>query len=247
MELEKSVQSPEGTIRDSLKAVCTDAAACEIAKHIVEVMRREADDETLDYNFHITGATGKMWVSEAYAERNCWFKFDTKPHSVLREVMKAEFDADCNNAEYEFIEDFHRKICDQFVSAHAHDVEHILRDKIFMGKNAPLRLIKATAFEIVPLGDIENYQILIEKNIPQSVLAAGGDPSAGISQELFRINAETGKGYNQIVREKKAAGDPKYKYVGQITTKKMYWEAQIDMFVDFSNDAPLGTPNPVVG
>jgi hypothetical protein len=241
MELEKSVQSPEGVVRESLKSVCTDANAFEIARYIVEVMRREADDETLDFDFHISGATGRMKVSEAYAQKNVWFKFDTKPTTLMRTVMNAEFDQDCNNAEYEYIEDFHRKICDHVEKDFARDVEHVLRDKIFMGKNVPCRLVRATAFECVPLGDVnpeENYQILIEKHVPQSKI----DTSGSVSEELFKINLETGKGFNQIVKEKKASGDPRYQYVVGVTTKKMYWECQIDMFVDFSNDAPLGTP-----
>ena len=66
--MEVLMQSPEGIVRKSLTDICTDATASDIARLIVETMRLEADDETLEFNFHITGQTGKMWVDNAFAK-----------------------------------------------------------------------------------------------------------------------------------------------------------------------------------
>jgi hypothetical protein len=239
-KLTPSLQSPEGVIRPSLLAIATDDNLDVIAKHIIERLENEAVcGEDLEFDFHIQGSTGKMFVSQQFADKNVWYKFDTRKSTVLDDLKRVEFEADCNVAEYDFIDEYHAKIAKTLLNKYSAEMQTALITKIFKGKDMPLQLLAVCKFEMTDfsdLGDEGASQISIEKAVPKSQI----DNSQGIAEELYRLHDQTGKSFAAIVEEKKAAGDPKYKYVVGVQANKMYWECQVDLFVDFSSDSPLG-------
>lgn len=221
-------------IRESLTTYLTDASALEVARYVVQKLDREADDETLEYDFHVTH--GEMHVDPQYAERNVWFKFDTKKKDAIHYVKRSMYEADCNVAELEYIDSFMQKVCRAIERNHATAVEAVLRRVMFKGKPMPIKLERCTMMEVIDFSQVrpeENYQLLVHKDVPKSVLDAG-EVGASVSAELFDINIRTGKGFNEIIRQKKAEGNPNYAYVTCAETKKMLWECQLDMYVNFS-------------
>jgi hypothetical protein len=227
------VYSPyEEGIRESLLTNLTDATAYEVARYVVQKMDREADQDTLEYDFQVTG--GEMVVDPALAERNTWFKFDTAKDTLLNDVKRAMYEAECTTDELQHIERWNQKVCRFVEGVFTDDVCRILRREMFRNQPVPMKLMRATNFEIIDFSSLppeDNLAIYIEKDVPQSVFE---DYGAGqVSHELFQIHAETGKGFNQIIREKKAEGDPDYQYVKAAHTRKMLWECQIDFLVNY--------------
>jgi hypothetical protein len=232
----EAVAEEQEEVRPSLRLHLTDATAQNVALYISQKMAKEADDETLEYDFHIVQS--EMSVDPQYAERNTWFRFDTRKDDAVSAVKKAMFDTDCNIVELDFIDAYLQKVCRAIERQYAAAIEDTLRRVMFKGKPYPLKLLRCTNLEIIDFSNVrpeENYNLIVHKNVPRSVLEEG-DVGGSVSAELFKINIETGKGFNAIIREKKAAGDPAYKYVTCAETKKMLWEAQLDMFVDYAAD-----------
>ncbi len=233
----------ETGIRENLRTTCTDATAMEVARFVIQKMDREADEDTLEYDFHIM--QGEMQVDPAYAERNTWFKFDVGRNNPLADVKKAMYESECTDEELLFIEDFNKKVAHYVKHYYAKDVERILRRVMFRGKDIPIKLERVTSFEVIDFSgmpDEHNYQLLVDKRVPKSAYA-NGDLGASVTEELFRINRETGEGFNAIIRRKKAEGDENYKWVHGATTKKMLWESQIDMFVNYmAMERPADAP-----
>ena len=227
------IETPVDPIRKRLRDSLGDDAVRAVAKEVVRQLERECDEETLEYDFQIN--QGEMVMDLEHIEKNTTFKFDVRKGGACDKVRKALFAEECNDDELLFIEEFRRNVGRRIVEAYSPQVEQALRDAMFKGQPIPIKLMKVCDFDIVDLSDMEqehNYQLIIEKKVPQSVLQDGGGGNP-VSSELFRINAATGKGFNAIIKEKKAAGDPNYQYVVSATTKKMLWDGQIDMFINF--------------
>lgn len=229
-------------VRDSIKSNLTDATALEVARYVVSKLDREADNETLEYDFHImveqSEFTG-MKVDAAYQEKNTWFKFDLDKNLTISNVKKAMFEDECNLTELEFIDDFMRKVCEIIEKDHAVLVETILKRVMFKNQPIDIKLERCTGLEIIDFSKIrpeENLALVVNKNVPQSVLNDGGG-GGQVTAELFDIHFKTGEGFNEIIARKKREGDPNYQYVVDAETKKMLWEAQLDMFVNYFSPA----------
>lgn len=242
---------------DELKTYFDTKCAEQVAEDIVELMDKVANDDNLEVDFRLSG--GKMVGS--LKSPNTWFKADALPGTKLQEVKdtiaetvgenfdeKDEAARDRMYERVEVIDLFRDKVRIVLNSGLFHDrVANTMR-RVALG-NVPRQLVPfdTIRFLEIEIGEAcpDDYIISIQKMAKiDQVTGQFIEPPQSVNQDLFETHRETGKSFEDIIAEKKAAGDPRYECVAGVLKKRYSFEVHCRIAADFSFcDLPEGSPS----
>jgi len=222
-----------------------DSNADILAKYIIENFY-EGENREIDYDFSLE--KGKMKGSGTHA--NLSLKFDTNDDSLASKIRDILCDEriEATKERSILLRDFLELTGNLIIGKYINDLRKKIRVVVFgeecSEKMAPLEKILFIGLDITDIPP-ENSILMVRKDIPKNVIEANKkgrkeeadalyNPSHGISEELFRISKITGENYETIIARKKIEGDPRYKHVTGIETKRYIYECQLDLYIDFS-------------
>ena len=214
-------------------------------------------DNLLDYDFQLS--SGEMIVDELTDANTNW-KFDILKDNIFDAVEAENKTKDELSHEesmryngYKAIKDFqdhimnledyseeqeaniisfYADICELINTEHIDRIREGVRRAVLKKQNkliTPLKVIKAVDVEV---GESEGAgTIVIRKSLPQDVLDQGG---TSVMPILVRMQNETGKSFEEIIDEKKEAGDELFQYIDGIERRKTIFDCTLDLFVDYS-------------
>lgn len=213
-----------------LSELLTKQTAEIAARHIVKSAVYIKDNETINFDCDFKINKGIL-VSE---DTNTWLKFDLKDDFYCEELKKIQLEF----TKIETLEEY--KAFDTWINLVGTFIETKYKDKL--ADNIRFHLLGGVSRDFFPLKDIKvkfieldelpvNDKVMkIDKLSPPDFI---GQP---VSEEIFKIMEETGKNAEKIIEEKKAEGDPNYKYITGVTFTKEFYECSIDLWVDYSPD-----------
>jgi len=199
-----------------------------IAEYIVNSIGdlEEVFEQSLDYEFDLKG--GQV-IGKDIA--NTFYNFDTNDETVLNKIvsyMNLLTDKEVKDRIESF--DRFRKDVGEYIENNLKiKLEEKIRKHILNNSSKelfPLRSINILDFELSDKPEID-YVIVVQKNAPPGV------ETPPVSQELIELS-KTGRDFKDIIAEKKASGDPKYRYVSGAYKKKYWYEVRLNMYVDYS-------------
>lgn len=203
-----------------------------IANHVADIMGPKGTEpnpiKDLDAKFDLV--QGKMLKTD---DVNTWFKFDAQL-PLIRDII----DNGLSNPKVEANDELIKKY-DAFLKqtglifrtpALQKKIGDALRKNLLGDAPEfvfPLTNIQVNYFEIGDLPPID-YTLKIKKEGPSHL------PAVSVNQDLFEEFLRSGKRANEVIAERKAAGDERYKYVVEATEKKYLYEVNLELYVDYS-------------
>jgi len=220
----------------------TDDNADKLALYIVNHF---GEDKTKDIDYDFSLSSGVMETSRGIGAGtpNLTFKFDTLDDTDPKKILEVLCDETIEVTEdrQKLLNDFLANTGDFITTRYGNALRQKIRDVIFAGQPTaeilPMATMKFVALDIIDIPEGEESVVVVKKNVPESELDPTSEYSMlsrPVSQELLQINAETGKSFRDIIKEKKAEGDLSYKYVSNVEVKKHFYECELNLFVDFS-------------
>jgi len=213
-----------------LSELLTKDTADAVAKHIVNSAVYIKDNDSVDFDCDFKINKGVL-VSD---EVNTWLKFDLKDTFYCEEIKKIQQELVASEVaeEYEAFDTWTRLVATLIENKHKDKLADRIRQHLLGGvprEGFPLNDIKVRFIEIddVPAHD---SRMRIDKMAPEGYI------SQPVSEEIFELMDETGKSAEEIIEEKKAEGNPNYKYITGVTFTKEFYEVSIDLWVDYSPD-----------
>jgi tRNA threonylcarbamoyladenosine modification (KEOPS) complex Cgi121 subunit len=209
------------------------------------IVNHFGEDQTkaIDYDFSLS--SGVMSTSGGLGEGtpNLSFKFDTMAGSLPRQILEVlcDDDIDVTEERQKIFNNFLVNTGDFITNRYGNALRQQIRDVIFASTPTPeilpMASMKFIALCIEDIPEGEENVIVVKKDVPEKELDPTSEysmESHSVSEELFNLHRETGKSFNEIVEEKKAAGDLSYKYISNVDVKKHFYECELNLFVDFS-------------
>jgi len=204
----------------------TNVSFC--AQHVVDLFVTNEDQNAVDYDFKLH--RGKMESQK----NNTVFQFDTKENTILREIYDIldNKDFEINKEQVDCLNNF----CNEIVKNIELNLKDKIREKIRSIFKVPKEIMLMEDFQVlsfnIEICPDKDYVVVVEKQSPKNIT------TSSVSEELIAIQDETGKDFDQIIKEKKEAGDNNYKYVIKATKKKYFYQCRLDLFVDYSLRLP---------
>ena len=232
---------------EELKAYFTMDLAEQAADGIVLLMDEVATDDNLEVEFRLH--QGKMVGS--LNTPNTLFKADTQAGTLLRDVKQAIADVVNRDFDPKIPEEADRMYeAVQIIDDFKENVRIILNSGIFNRRvaNTIRRVAMGNVpYQLVPIENIRFLEIEIGEANPddcivsiqkfQKIDQTTGqyiDPPQAINQDLFQRQRETGKSFEEIIEERKAAKDPRYECVAGVTRKRYSFEVHCRIAADYS-------------
>lgn len=211
--------------KDKLELLLTEQNADKIATYIVKRFDQDGSKENIDYDFDLKN--GKMDSTII----NTSFKFDTQSGTLLNKIKNMICSLEnITDKQNEIILSFLIKIKDILNTKYKNQLANNIRKVVLNNApedSFPLSNTSVINFEVGETPPID-YIVVVQKEAPSN------DIAGGVGQLLMKEHTKSGKELNEIIAEKKASGDPNYKYVTGAYKRKWYFECQLDMFVDYS-------------
>lgn len=213
-----------------LSKLLTKDTAEAVAKHIVNSAVYIKDNDSVDFDCDFKINKGVL-VSD---EVNTWLKFDLKDTfycEELKQIQKELVESDVLE-EYQAFDTWTGLVAAFIENKHKDKLADKIRQHLLGGvpkKDFPLNEIKV---KFIELDDVPTHdsRMRIDKMVPE------GHISQPVSEEIFELMDETGKSAEEIIEEKKAEGNPNYKYITGVTFTKEFYEVSVDLWVDYSPD-----------
>ena len=231
----------------------------EVAAEIANTFETRANNENLELEFRIPAGQGRM--EGTLDGPNTWFKFDAEEGTTLarvRDIIVDVFseDFDLNDGKASARMDARRNIIDGFVD----QVRTVLNSGQFHEEIAgtirrvclqnipeeihPLDVIRFLEIEIGDGNPDEVLLIIEKKALVDSATGQFITPPVSVQEVLHEEHRETGKDFNQIIEEKKAAGDERFDLVTGARTVRYAFEVHCDIAVDYSLAERSDVPKP---
>ena len=218
----------------------------QIAECVISAMDKYNTIDNIEFDFVLDKGKMKSKVI------NTTFKFDPEEGNILVKISK-----ELNNPTIELTQEHYDLVFTFLQTLKTYFNENCisqLRDKIrkYVIADAselifPLKQISVENIEIND--DRKEYPISIKKDVPYIKTKVKGKvklvpqeenyQGKPIASELFEIHETTGKPFEQIIAEKKALGDPNYRYVsGVMIGKRFKYIFHLDLNVDYTPTKP---------
>lgn len=196
-----------------------------VAKEIIDELSSLKFTEE-NYTIDFTIRNGKMECSKSW---NTLLKFDTTiQNSKLKEIIKIfDLEEEVTNETIKVFENFRIELGTILVKNYSKELSKVILSNVFKTHENKSFDMKAVEIDISDLPDID-YVIVVRKRAPQGIQT---DP---VTEELFEINSRTGMDFNEIIKEKKQIGDPRYKYVEGCDKKKHFFEINLYLLVNYT-------------
>ena len=155
-----------------------------LAIELIDIFKKEANQENVDYNFTIDGETKQIKERDA----NTYFFFDTTEDTILHEFKKALFDEDLKNIkegskEEEIlmndVRSFLMKICNLMTKKHKKSLQETIR-RVILGEKYDKKTVPLNCIEVVSI-DIADYSSILESH--KYILRIGKKPGAEINTD----------------------------------------------------------------
>ena len=213
-------------------------------KEIMNTFVQKGNEENIEIDYQIT-----LGVASS-CETNTIFKFNFIENSFLYQLASlAAQIKEFSDKEHDALLNFEKMIIKEIENQHFDTIKTKLReftplDHKKMSEINPItrKKILETIFPMnsskiiscllnllfVPDGD-DGYILMVNKNSPRAGLS-----TTSVSNDLVKRHSETGKEFNEIVKERKAAGDDQYKYVVSVVKKYYEFQCQLSLHIDYS-------------
>jgi len=213
-------------------------------KEIIDTFINEGTEENIEIDYKITFGVASS------CETNTAFKFNFKENSFLFQLASlASTIEELSSEEHDALLAFEKMVIKEIEDHHFNTIKAKLReftplDHEKMSKINPFtrQKILETIFPMtnskvisclfnllfVPDGD-DGYILMVNKNSPKPGLS-----TTSVSNDLIKRHSETGKNFDEIIKDRKAAEDDQYKYVVSVTKKYYEYQCQLSLHVDYS-------------
>ena len=213
-------------------------------KEIVDTFIKKGDESNIEIDYKIT-----FGVASSH-DTNTIFKFNFVENSFLSQLAEVAASVEeLSNDEHDAMLAFEKMIINEIEDKYFDTIKAKLRgftplDHDKMSKINPItrQKILETIFPMknskivscffnllfVPDGD-DGYILMVNKNSPKPGLS-----TTSVSNDLIKRHSETGKNFDEIIKDRKAAGDDQYKYVVSVTKKYYEYQCQLSLHVDYS-------------
>ncbi len=212
-----------------------------LAKEIIEIFKKEANDENVEYSYVIDGTSKEVKGDEA----NTYFVFDTNEDTCIHSFKESLFDKDLEdikegsdkeNKLMEEVRTFLFKICQKITNSYSGDLKETIR-RVVLGGKYKEKTVPLSKIEVISI-DIADYS-----SIPESfkyLLRIGKTTGEEINTDevisfIQNRQEKTGMDIDSIFSIEKQAGNPLFKNVLTIeSTVKFLNEITMYFFVDYS-------------
>lgn len=218
-----------------------------LAKEIIDEMVESGDEKNIEIDYQLSG--GKM-ISQNI---NTIFSYNSRQGTLLRLLTEKAQKVEALSYEaHDRLLQFEKSLAKEMNEKYKEIVKNKIRqftplDHRQMAILTPdarnkiletifpmnMSYIVSCVLNLVydPDGD-GGYTIKVEKNSPR-----GSISTQSVANDLIKRSAETGKNYDEIIKEQKALGNEQYKYV--VRAEKKYYDSQcvVSMYINF-NPAP---------
>jgi len=230
----------EKTLIEKLTAENAKLATTEI----VDTLLQEGTEENIEIDYKIT-----LGVASS-CETNTVFKFNFKNDSFLHQLASSALKIEeLSDKGHDALLEFEKMIIHEIENQHFDTIKTKLReftplDHHKMSEINPITRQKVleTIFPMtgskimscylnlffMPDGD-SGYVLVVNKNSPKPSLS-----TTSVSNDLVKRHSETGKDFDEIIKERKAAGDDQYKYVVSVTKNYYEYQCQLSLHMDYS-------------
>lgn len=200
-----------------------------LVRYIIDSFEtNKSKNRQIDYKFDINMAK-KTFSS---AENNTSFQCDSEEGTLLRKIVNLldNEDLEPNKEIIEKFDLFLKTVCDLLENKYRQEFTRKIRKIIFKDEIPedvmPISVIKVKDFyiekpEVDCLFVIE--KMVKKDSVPQSV-----------SKEIFDFYVETKRDPNELVKQRKEQGDPKYLSITNVRREKYWYELNLSLYVDYS-------------
>lgn len=217
----------------------TREVAEECAKEILRAFDEKGNTESIEVDFNLS--RGKM--VEPLDQVNTWFKFDCrdsggtlqKVFEFLTELWRNE---DTSEEDAATVRRFEAEVTECLrEQVDVQSLGDTLRRCVFKSVPAALLPIEQIRFHRTEFagGDEQGYILKVEKfaRVDQE---SGQflDQQAPVAKELIEIHTETGKSFKEIIKEKRAEGDPRYELVADAKLERYVKDVTVMLSGDYS-------------
>lgn len=208
-------------VSETFSEFIKNISAEDACKEILEQARRDKDSVLVDFKMN----KGKM---SGVGEFNTWIRFDLQNSPLLKKVLKRLVEAnDPNEEEIKLFEEWRKSVSSNIIDKMQDQIKEIVCESTFSGnKDIPFKLMSAD-FELTDLPDNDKV-VVIRKASPPGIV------TPPVSSEIMRIFEETGESFENIVNRKKSEGDPRYRWIVGVDSRKSFFEATLSIAVDYS-------------
>lgn len=214
-------------ISDSFSEFITSIPALDAAQDIIDESMRNRESVLVDFKMN-------KGVMSGIGDFNTWIRFDVKECKTLKKVLdKLVSSNDPNESEVNSFEEWRRQVASSVIQEKSVELRNSICDAVFSGKrDLPFKIMSAE-FELtdIPAND---KVVVVKKATPNGVV------TPPVSSEIMRIHSETGESFENIVNRKKMEGDPKYRWITGVDSRKSFYEATLSIAIDYSMAEPQG-------
>jgi hypothetical protein len=208
----------------------TDTSFCEYLKsisvdkvidEIINKARDSQDSVLVDFKM----SKGKM---SGIGEFNTWVRFDTASGTLLKEILdKITSSQDPSKDEIDQFDSWRKQISDKIIYEHGDKIKEAVCAAVFSGNNSiPFKMLSAE-LEITDIPKNDKV-VVVKKASPPGVV------TPPVSSDIMRVHEETGASFEEIVNMRKSEGDPRYRWVVGVESRKSFYEINLSIAVDYS-------------
>lgn len=221
----------------------TDSNAIAIAQNIVDIFERNANKDTVDYEFIIGKGTGQL----KNREPNTTFIFDSEPDTLLEEFKKALFVRVIEDSDMDKVIVFCQKVSSVISDEHKHRLRDVIRRTV-MPDSTP---------ETIPMEDISVREIEISDASPvpifaRSTIKIAKDPGSGarfgteaVIKRLSDLQEEESPDLTANEVFAKHKDDPVFEGILDIKQgTRFLYDATLKIFADYAFKAPQSPDTP---
>lgn len=214
-------------ISESFSEFIKSIEVADAAQDIVDQAMKDKDSVLVDFKM----SKGKM---SGIGEKNTWIRFDVKDCKTLRKVLdKMVKSEDPDNSEINAFEEWRSMVASQVIKEKQEEIRNAICDAVFSGnRSLPFKFISAD-FELTDIPSNDKV-VVVKKATPNGVV------TPPVSSEIMRIHSETGEDFTTIVNRKKSEGDPKYRWIVGVDSRKSFYEATLSIAIDYSLEESQG-------
>lgn len=224
-----------------LTELLTKENAEKVAKHIVNCAK-PTDGEKVEFDCEFQMVQGEFITDEV----NTWLKFDLKDEFYLKELKQIQeemFKDDPTksdpevNAEFDLFDTWIRLVSSMLETRYKDRLSDAIRKTLLPQTTKelmPMDNIKVVFLELEEIPVTETGYVCDKVMSIQKLVSPEAPETAAVSEEIFRLIEETGKGPEEIIEMKKAEKDPNYAYVEGVVMTKRFFEINIELWVDYS-------------
>jgi hypothetical protein len=222
----------------NINDILLDENVKKVATEILSSFNEDNRENSIDHDFSLKN--GKMISKES----NTFFTFTPKKDTLLNLIAQKIRDIEITEKLTKEVKTFEDKVKKYINDNMSYFFAQKIRDVILKANSNtgpvpisvlfPLKTIKVISFELNMSFDPEKdggYTITIQKQVPKGTKYV---PSKSVANDMIQTRLSTEKDYDQIIKEKKEAGDIDYKYITGYYKKYYEEEYSLSLYVDYS-------------